>query len=179
MRSDTYVHPGETLMCQGCHQPRPRTAADAPAPLAMRRPPSKIRPDVDRSNPLRFPRLVQPVLDRHCVACHDKEAKACDLKAGDWKKKPHHWYTSYQNLRPYAFFWDGAAWTTARTVPGQFGARVSKLYAILTKGHYDVKLPPEDLHRIALWLDSNSDFFGAYENTEAQARGEVVRPSVE
>jgi hypothetical protein len=40
-------------------------------------------------------------------------------------------------------------------------------------------LPPEDLHRIALWLDSNSDFFGAYENTEAQARGEIVRPAVE
>jgi hypothetical protein len=179
MRSDTYVHPGETLMCQGCHQPRPSASASTSAPRAMLRAPSRIRPDVDGSNPLSFPRLVQPVLDRHCVACHDKEPKAIDLKPGDWTKNHHRWYTSYENLRGFAFFWDGAGWTTPRTIPGQFGARASKLYAILTEGHYDVKLPPEDLHRITLWLDSNSDFFGAYEDTDAQARGEIVRPTLE
>jgi hypothetical protein len=179
MRSDTYVHPGETLVCQGCHQPRSFTAPGATAPLAMRRSPSKIRPDVDGSNPLSFPRLVQPVLDRHCTACHDKEPKAADLKPGDWTKNAHRWYTSYANLRDVAFFWDGAGWTSARTTPGHFGARASKLYALLTEGHYDVKLPPNDLHRVTLWLDSNSDFFGSYENTEAQARGEIVQPTLQ
>jgi len=179
MRSDTYVHPGESLMCQGCHQPRPRILAGATVAQAMQRDPSKIRPEVDGSNPLSFPRLVQPVLDRHCVACHDKEPKAPDLKPGDWTKNPNHWYTSYENLRNSAFYWDGAAWTSPRTIPGQFGARASRLYAILTEGHYDLKLPPEDLHRITLWLDSNSDFFGSYENTESQSRAEIVRPSLE
>ena len=73
----------------------------------------------------------------------------------------------------------GDGWTTPTTIPGKFGARASKLYAILAAGHYDLKLPPDERHRIALWLDSNADFFGAYENTDAQARGEIVRPSVE
>jgi len=40
-------------------------------------------------------------------------------------------------------------------------------------------LQPEDMHRITLWLDSNSDFFGSYENIEAQSRGEIVQPTME
>ncbi|MBE3071311.1 MAG: hypothetical protein IMZ66_13835, partial [Planctomycetes bacterium] len=179
MRSDTYVHPGETLLCQGCHAPRPQSPSPARPPAAMRRAPSAIRPDVDGSRPFSFPRLVQPVLDRQCVTCHAKESKAPDLAAGNWEKNQNRWFTSYLNLRKVAFFWDDAAWTSAITVPGKFGARASKLYTMLAKGHHDLKLPPEDLHRIALWLDCNSDFFGAYENTDAQARGEVVLPKVE
>ncbi len=185
MRSCTYVHPGQRLVCQGCHEPRHR----APAPpkrfaLAMRRPPSKIQPDVAGSNPFSFPRLVQPVLQRHCVACHAKEPKAMDLGKGDAGKNRYGWYTSYANLRNYAFYfgkfeatYDG--WTLPLTTPGEFGARASKLFALLQKGHYDVKLSKEDLHRITLWLDCNSDFLGSYDDPEAQARGDVVRPSLE
>jgi hypothetical protein len=53
------------------------------------------------------------------------------------------------------------------------------LYELLTDGHYDVDLSTEELSRIALWLDCNSDFFGAYEDPEAQALGEIVRPVLE
>jgi hypothetical protein len=42
-----------------------------------------------------------------------------------------------------------------------------------------VELAPEDLRRVALWLDCNSDFFGAYTRTVEQARGEVVEPELE
>jgi hypothetical protein len=88
------------------------------------------------------------------------------------------------NLRDYAFFYGAVSntydpWTESRTVPGRFGARASTLFNILEKGHYGVELSTEDSHRITLWLDCNSDFFGSYENTEAQARGEVVRPTLE
>jgi len=61
----------------------------------------------------------------------------------------------------------------------QFGTRASKLYQILEEGRHDVKLSEEDFHRITLWLDCNSDFFGSYENTEAQARGQIVRTTLE
>ena len=182
MRSDTYVHPGETLMCQGCHQPRPRSPTTATLPAAMRRTPSEIQPEADGANPLSFPRLVQPVFDKRCVSCHDKAAKdpkAIDLTAGDWQKNQNRWFTSYANLKAYAFFWDGDAWTTPTTVPGKFGARASRLYTMLAAGHHDLKLPADELHRIALWLDANSDFFGSYEHTDAQAKGEVVRPTIE
>ena len=185
MRSDTYVHPGQRLLCRGCHEPR-RSAPVVPGslPQAFRRPPSKIQPDVEGSNPFSFPRLVQPVLEQNCVACHEKEPKAPDLRKGDWKKNPDYRYTSYDNLREYAFFFGSFRnkydpWTTPRTIPGQFGARASKLYEILRHGHHDVILSKEDLRRITLWLDCNSDFFGSYENTEAQARADIVQPTLE
>ena len=37
----------------------------------------------------------------------------------------------------------------------------------------------EDFHRVTLWLDCNSEFFGAYHDTEAQARGSVVTPQLD
>jgi len=148
-------------------------------PLAFRRPPSEIEPEVEGSNPFSFPRLVQPVLERNCVSCHSKKPKAPDLRKGDLQKNRNQWYTSYHNLRKHAFFFDGAGWTTPRTTPGKFGAKASKLYKMLQAGHHEVELPEADLHRLTLWLDSNSDFFGSYENTLAQAQGEIVKPMLE
>ena len=185
MRSDTYVHPGERLVCRGCHEPR----ASAPGvrdgfAAAFRRSPSKIQAEVDGSNPFSFPRLVQPVLERNCVACHEKDPQGTDLRKGDWEKDPNYRYASYRNLRDYTFFYGATdntydPWSEPRTVPGKFGALGSKLYGILAAEHYGLNLSGEDLSRIALWLDCNSDFFGAYEDTQAQARGEVVRPGLE
>ena len=65
-----------------------------------------------------------------------------------------------------------------RTIPGEFGARAAKLLEYLDERHYGVKLSEEDLHRVVLWLDCNSEFLGAYEKAEAQARGELVRPGL-
>ncbi len=185
MRSDTYVHPEQHLFCQGCHEPRHTVPSNTEKPgLAFRRPPSRIQPDVEGSNPFSFSRLVQPVLERHCVTCHNEEAKAPDLRKGEWEKHPDYRYTSYSNLGEYAFFIGSTRntydpWTTPRTAPGQFGARASKLYQILRHGHHEVQLPEEDLRRITLWLDCNSDFFGSYEHTEAQASGQIIQPRVQ
>ena len=184
MRSATYIQRGKRLLCRGCHEPHHSTPPSAMAfPLAFRRPPSTIRPEVDGSRPFSFPRLVQPVLEKHCVACHQKEPQAFDLSSGDWASSRHGRYRSYENLMPFAFFYGTTRgtydpWTEPRTTPGRFGARASKLLALLDAGHYDVKLSAEDLRRITLWLDCNSDFFGSYENIEAQARGEIVRPTI-
>ncbi|HOD81923.1 MAG: hypothetical protein BWX88_00056 [Planctomycetes bacterium ADurb.Bin126] len=180
MRSDTYVHPGQTLLCQGCHDPRLKSPPrPGRVPLAFRRPPSDIQGDVDGSRPFNYVRLVQPVLDKHCVACHQKNPKAPDLRAGNVEKNPDHWATSYINLRAHSFFVDHLLWNDPRTVPGRFGARASRLLTMLDKGHHDLKLPPADLHRLTLWLDCNSDFLGAYEEPLAQARGQVVWPALE
>ncbi|MHC4507044.1 MAG: HzsA-related protein, partial [Planctomycetota bacterium] len=170
MRSDVYVHPGEQLLCRGCHEPR----NGAPAQprrygLAFQREPSKIKPEVEGSNPFSYPRLVQPVLDKNCVPCHTKNRKAPDLSRGDWKKSRERWYTSYHNLRKHAFFFDNQVFTTPRTIPGRFGARASRLYKMLSAGHNKLKLSKEDMHRITLWLECNSDFFGSYDNIEAQS----------
>jgi hypothetical protein len=177
MRSATYLHEGERLVCAGCHEPRhntpPRTQA---APLAMRRGPSRLVPDVEGSNPFSYARLVQPVLDRACVECHAKpDSKAPSLAREPIQRK---WYASYNTLVKYGFTNYG---DNLRTTPGKFGARGSRLYEILAKGHYDVRLSDEDFHRLTLWLDCCSMFYGVYEKEggEAQLRGEIARPTLE
>ncbi|MBI3192441.1 MAG: hypothetical protein HYZ36_07230, partial [Pedosphaera parvula] len=185
MRSATYVHPGEQLTCQGCHERRNESPrARLTTPLALQRGPSKIKPDVDGSNPSNFVRLVQPVLDRHCVACH-QERKALDLRPVIEGK--FGWTRSYSNLaRKYGFYFNVGNGSIkdpvhggSRTTSGQFGAQVSGLLRFLDESHYGVRLPADDRHRMIVWLDCNSEFYGAYEDTPAQARGEIIRPSLE
>ncbi len=177
MRSAVYVSPRENLSCVGCHEKR-KTAPPAvqKVSLALRRAPSVIAPEPEGSNPFSFVRLVQPVLDKSCAACHAKHEKAPVL-SGAKDDKP--WLPSYRSLKKYAFYYGDGAFTESKTFPGKFGARASKLLALLDKGHHDVKLTPDERHRLALWLDCNSDFYGTYENIQAQARGEVVRPLLE
>jgi hypothetical protein len=89
------------------------------------------------------------------------------------------WYTSYDNLvKDYGFHDYG---NSVRTIPGRFGAKASKLYQILTAGHHDVQLTEEEMHRITLWLDSASMFYGVYEREsgQAQLRGEIAKPTLE
>ena len=178
MRSATYLQAGERLVCQGCHERRHHTPIIPPdVPLALRRSPSKLKPDVEGSNPFSYVRLVQPVLDRKCVACHAERAdEAINLAREPMQKK---WYASYVNLATEYGFHDYQH--GHRTTPGQFGARASKLLDILDKGHYDVELSDEDFHRITLWLDLCSIFYGVYEQEggEAQLRGEIVMPTLE
>lgn len=184
MRSDTHALSGRGLSCQGCHEPRHRTPNHAMDhyPLALqRRQASSIEPEVLGSNPLSYPLLVQPVLDRYCVECHDDAPDSVnpDLRPGDPAKHPRRWFTSYQNLEKYAFFYTDQTFTAPRTIPGEFGARASRLMKLLDEGHHGVELPDEAMHRIALWLDCNSDFFGAYDNIDAQSTGRIVLPMLE
>ncbi|MHC4653389.1 MAG: HzsA-related protein [Planctomycetota bacterium] len=181
MRSATYLQPGEMLVCQGCHEPRHR-APESPRniPIAMRREPSKPTPDVDGTNPFSYPRLVQPVLDKHCVQCHQNHPnKAPRLDREVVVKGRQKWYASYHSLAPEYGFWQYGH--RHRTIPGKFGARASKLYDILQKGHYDVKLSKEEMHRITVWLDSCSIFYGVYEKEGgiAQLEGKIAYPTLE
>ena len=174
MRSDTYLHSGEMLTCQGCHNPVHRAPLNkARTPAAFRRTPSEIVPEAPDSNPFSYVRLVQPVLDRNCVECHAQK-KALELSKGDWENNVNRWSTSYLRLQPYAFFYDNAVFTEPRTIPGKFGARASRLYQLLSGDHHGLKLSKDDFHRIALWLDCNSDYFGSFLHSNEQAEGQAV-----
>ncbi len=182
MRSGTYLHAGEQMTCHGCHETKQRAPVALKAtPLAMSRKPSSITPDVSGSNPMNYVRLVQPVLDRNCVKCH-QEKKALDLTGV--ADGSHGWTRSYKNLSAkYGFYFNVSNGSIrdgvhggSRSTAGKFGARAAKLLNYLDEKHHGVKLSDEDFHRVTLWLDSNSPFYGSYENTPAQARGEVVQP---
>ena len=197
MRSGTHFQPGERSMCQGCHEPKygaPKTASQS-TPLAMTRPPSRPKPEVEGSNPFSYPLLVQPVLDKYCVKCHAEtsqdnapplDSKVVTTSRGSYMNPKTAYFNSYLSLAPKFGFYDYGGkdfndpkWY--RTTPGEFGARASKLYDLLQKDHYGLKLPPDALHRLTLWLDSCSPFYGVYEEEGglAQLRGEVALPTLE
>ncbi|HEY9063091.1 MAG TPA: hypothetical protein VIO64_21730 [Pseudobacteroides sp.] len=184
MRSDTFLIPGQTkLYCQGCHEPGRQAAVNPESvPLALRREPSKITPDPSQgSRPVSFPRLIQPILDKKCISCHNG-SQVPDLRKGTTDAQTK-WFSSYKNLKPYVALFDGiypgADWNKVypRTEPGKFGARASKLYQKLKTGHGS--LTQSELHSFIVWLDSGiAPFFGEYKNIDAQLRGEQVEPSL-
>ncbi len=179
MRSSTYLKPGERLSCNGCHEQK--SAAPAIAnnkPIALQRAALPLTPDVDGTNPFSYPRLVQPVLDSKCVKCHQENETAPRLDGEVMADGAKIWTASYHSLAPEFGFWQYG--NPHRTTPGKFGARASRLYALLTEGHYGVALSDEELHRLTVWLDSCSVFYGVYEKEggEAQLRGEIVYPTL-
>lgn len=180
MRSATYLHPGEKLTCGGCHenQHTATRGVSAKVPLALRRPPSNLRPEATGSYPLTFPRLVQPVLNTRCIPCHEQQPRAPGLRGDRFAANGRS--QAFESLRKYAWGMsggNGVAWTERQySIPGQSGARVSQLYGLLAAGHHDLRLAPEELRRITLWLDCNSNFYGAYHDPEAQAQGQIVKP---
>ncbi len=183
MRSGTYFQPGDNVSCVGCHEPKGQiTRSSSVLPTAFTRPASIPQPDVEGSRPANFVELVQPILDKHCVECHDKpESNTFSLAKEPYV--PYHktkFYQSYYNLSFNGWsFYDYVHPT--RTIPGQFGALKSPLLPLLDKGHYGVKLTPEERHRIALWLDMLSPFYSVYEPElqDKQLEGEPVYPTLE
>jgi len=169
MRSITYLQPGETLSCIGCHEPRLSAPPSQSTLLALQRPPSTIRPGPDGSKPFSYPLLVQPVLDKHCIGCHSgaKPAGGISLTA-----KPEKQFTeSYNRLVKLASYsaWGRRDNSEPMSKPDHFGARASRLMAHLRKGHKEVKLSENDMERLITWMDSTALFYGTF-NPKDQAR---------
>ncbi len=183
MKSDIYVHPGETLSCRGCHEPRAEAGRPrADVPRALRREPSAIELEVNRGRPITFASLVQPVLDARCVECHAKNADEAPGLTGERAKG--RWSEAYVNLQEHVWYVcgrDKEHQFGMRSTPGELGAYVSPLYKMLTTGsHKDkVKLSREELARITLWIDANAPFLGAYRKVNEQLAGEIVQPILE
>jgi mono/diheme cytochrome c family protein len=183
MRSLTYLQPGEQVSCVGCHEPRSSTSPGGREALAMAREPSTITPGPDGSRPLSYPILVQPVLDRHCVACHN--AKKAEGKVVLTGKPAGKFSESYNALVTRVSY---TAWGNPQnnfeplTSPDRFGARASKLVALLDRGHYDVKLSADEWERIVTWIDANALFYGTFnpDDQARQLRGErIAGPGLE
>jgi hypothetical protein len=164
MRSAVYLQPGERRSCVGCHEP-PGTLPPARQVLAASRPPSVITAGPPGSKPFGFPRLVQPILNRHCVGCHDGTAGP-DKGPLDLSGTAEGTFSvAYKSLRPQVQW---PSYDAAATRPGELGADLSPLSAILTgESHrHRVELPDEDLRILYLWLDAQAPFYGTYEEED-------------
>jgi mono/diheme cytochrome c family protein len=181
MRSVTYLQPGEVSSCIGCHEPRHWAPPPGRMPLALLRGPSLIEPGPSGSRPLSYPLLVQPILDRHCVRCHnDRQAEGGINLLGTAEGK---FTTSYLALAARVRF---SAWTGAGnfletncepyTRPDFFGARGSPLMKLLLSEHAGVKLSREEIEALATWMDTNALFYGTFdpEDQQRQLRGQAI-----
>jgi hypothetical protein len=166
MRSLVYLQPGEFQSCIGCHEHRMRSASLGAAAKALRRAPSKIKPGPDGSRPFSYARLVQPILDRHCVTCHDGKEPKRPVLTGE----PEGAFTkSYNALVSRVSF---SAWSRPEqnfepmTEPLRFGAVASPLTRMLDQGHGKVTLTPEEEERLCTWIDANALFYGTFDVNE-------------
>ena len=118
---------------------------------------------------MRFDRLVQPVLDRHCVRCHNpKGAKPPARKINLTGAKAYQTLILYgkPNLRDYVRRLEGQALSVA----GATAARDTPLLGHLTKGkgHQDVRLDADSFARLVTWMDVYAQRLGHFSDAQEQ-----------
>jgi hypothetical protein len=176
MRSLTYVQPGQTLACIGCHESR-QTAPSAQAVSAVQRGPSRIEAGLSGTWPLRFDTLVQPVLDKQCVRCHDGSTAAAAVKGADGEDAE---MASHFDLT------DGKAWQALIgyadndlhklvferdvSIPGESPAQRSALFRFLATDirHRELPLTDDDRRRFSTWMDTYGQIQGSFSAEQEQ-----------
>ena len=145
MRSVVQLQPGEQRSCVGCHDNRQA----APTPrlgIAFASPPEHLEPPPWGAGPFDYEKVVQPVLNRRCVECHDGApdtgpdlrgvrvgdrvpASYRSLIAGGWV----HYFDSAYGARHF------------KAEPLSFGTLRSSLFAVLeSETHREVGLEPNE-----------------------------------
>jgi len=172
MRSGTMLQPGERKGCVGCHEAHLESrSSEGRVPLALRRGPQELDGWYGPPRNFSYAAEVQPVLDKHCVSCHDygKEAEELNL-SGD---KGIVFSASYTNLlRGSPPVWQRSQLAAEKSPVGSvgagpvkviepytWGAHRSRLVDLLREGHCDVKLSREDFDRIVTWIDLNVPYY--------------------
>ena len=73
MRSWTTLQPGENQSCVGCHESKNSSPqlADGRSSLALEAGAQALQPFHGPPRGFSFPKEIQPILDQHCVRCHN------------------------------------------------------------------------------------------------------------
>jgi hypothetical protein len=162
MQSFTGVQPGEQLGCVGCHEHRSSAPPAYPGtlPLAATRPPSAIKPYPDLPDVLDFPRDIQPILNRHCVECHQTgDAEGGVILTGDHGPMYSH---SYFSLTVTSQLADGRNRAQSNYPPRALGSGAAPLLRKLEGDHQNVEATPREILITRLWLDSGAPYPGTY-----------------
>ncbi len=162
MHSFLTIMPGETTSCIGCHEQRQRTPfPPAGGKLqALMRPPNKVTPLVGIPEVFDYPRDIQPILDKHCLACHDYDQRAGGvILTGDHGPIFSH---SYYTLTARQLFSDGRDRLKTNLPPRSVGTSASPLMKMLDGSHYDAKLTQHEQDMVRYWIESAAPYPGTY-----------------
>jgi formylglycine-generating enzyme required for sulfatase activity/cytochrome c553 len=178
MRSWFTAMPGEHLSCVGCHERQNSTGTPRPT-MAATQPPAPIAEWYGPPRGFSFAREVQPVLDRHCVGCHngsprqpgetipdlrgDQPEVVLQTRKANNKKNAggFEFDAAYVALHPFVRR-PGPESDYHLQVPGEWHADTSELVQLLQAGHHGVQLDPEAWDRLITWIDLNVPDHGTW-----------------
>lgn len=166
MRTVSCVQPGQTLSCVGCHEPR-NSAPGVRRAAAPAREPSRLRPGPAGSWPLRYDELVQPVLDRRCIRCHNPQSKseaaaAFDLSGAGSYERMLRWGKPSLADHVAQRYREGSSKVNAGA------AQTSPMLAMLREGHHGVKLEQDEWDRLITWMDTYGQRLGSFSPEQEQ-----------
>ena len=76
MRSWSTLQPGEKFSCTGCHEDKNEAPPAGKTTLAMRAGAKSLKPFYGPARGFSFIKEIQPILDKHCIRCHNDRSKA-------------------------------------------------------------------------------------------------------
>ncbi|MHC4398566.1 MAG: HzsA-related protein [Planctomycetota bacterium] len=162
MHSFLTVMPGETVGCVGCHEQRTNTTFNSGRNVlqALSRPPSEITPLAGIPEVFDFPRHIQPILDKHCVRCHDYDRRLGDVVlTGDRGPIYSHSYYTLTALGPVS---DGRDRVRTNLPPRSVGTSASPLMQLIDGSHYDAAVSSHEQDVIRYWIESAAPYPGTY-----------------
>jgi len=176
MRSFISFQPGESRGCVGCHETRPAAPLESARMATDKAPADFIAPPWG-DRPVSFLRDVQPVLDKHCVACHCGLGPAAGLDFGGGLISYDDEVPGYGHNRAFETILANklVVLSPAReqdatiTPPMAYGAHKSKLIAALSNDNHSnaVSLSDEERLRLCMWIDANAPYHDRFINKRA------------
>ncbi|MHB8897561.1 MAG: serine hydrolase [Thermoguttaceae bacterium] len=169
MHSFTSVMPGETTTCVGCHEKRTEapSAGDRDRLLqVMNTRPVDPEPVPGVPEIFDYLRDIQPILDRHCLECHnhDREEGGFNI-SGHWGPL---YPIGYIQMSWRELFGDNriilpyAEHSKSNFEPYEIGTGSSRLLKLIEEGHEGVKMPEGEQKVIRHWLDAGANHAGTY-----------------
>ncbi|MEI7947374.1 MAG: hypothetical protein WCJ02_11790 [bacterium] len=193
MRSWVSLMPGEVYSCTGCHvNKNAAPLSTVKTSIAMKKGPSALKPFHGLARGFSFLKEIQPILDKHCVRCHDGAlydpsytltpgGKPFSLTSKEMKDNAKRlWTESYYTLlqlkhyqknkkRANTFInWLSPQDGPTMRQPYTFGAAASPMIKMLAAGHRDdkgktrIELSNMEMEKIACWIDLAVPFCGDY-----------------
>jgi len=107
-----------------------------------------------------FPRDIQPILDEHCLDCHDYDKREGGvILSGDRGPIFSH---SYYTLTALGYVSDGRDRMQTNLPPRSIGTSASPLMKMLDGSHYQARLTPHEQDMIRYWIESAAPYPGTY-----------------
>ncbi|MBQ2821151.1 MAG: SUMF1/EgtB/PvdO family nonheme iron enzyme [Thermoguttaceae bacterium] len=129
----------------------------------------------DRVRGFSFQQQIQPILEKHCLKCHDQDAPenlraepsfrngvpVPAMEGGNSYNTLSRFSPSYYNLRRYVRTPTKESQMPVLK-PYEFHVESTILGQILRQGHHDVQLSDADWARLNTWIDLNCPYYGSW-----------------